>query len=173
MANRPRLPALLACDILPSRSIKLTVTEGCSGVFGKSSKNPQKNIKDAMPQDTNEIYELGPFRISVGERVLRREDRIVPLTPKCFDTLLVLAQHAGNVVEKERLMRVVWPDSFVEESNLSQNIFVLRKTLGETPEGAKYIQTIPKRGYRLVVPAAEAGPAVSLPGGAASPPASE
>jgi Tol biopolymer transport system component/DNA-binding winged helix-turn-helix (wHTH) protein len=125
-----------------------------------------------MAQDKNEIYELGPFRISVGERVLRREDRIVPLTPKCFDTLLVLAQHAGNVVEKERLMRVVWPDSFVEESNLSQNIFVLRKTLGETPEGAKYIQTIPKRGYRLVVPAAETVPAVTLPEGAASLPAS-
>jgi Tol biopolymer transport system component/DNA-binding winged helix-turn-helix (wHTH) protein len=124
-----------------------------------------------MPQDITEIYELGPFRISVGERVLRREDRIVPLTPKCFDTLLVLAQHAGNVVEKERLMRVVWPDSFVEESNLSQNIFVLRKTLGETPEGAKYIQTIPKRGYRLVVPAAEAVP-VTLPQGAAALPAS-
>src|ERR1700683_2952040 len=111
-----------------------------------------------MPQDANEIYELGPFRISAGERVLRREDRIVPLTPKCFDTLLVLAQHAGNVVEKQMLMREVWPDSFVEESNLSQNIFVLRKTLGETPEGAKYIETIPKRGYRLVVPGGGARP---------------
>jgi len=125
-----------------------------------------------MPQETNEIYALGPFRISAGERVLRREDRIVPLTPKCFDTLLLLAQHAGAVVEKERLMRVVWPDSFVEDSNLSQNIFVLRKTLGETPEGAKYIETIPKRGYRLVVPAAEAVPAVSPPRGAASLPVS-
>jgi Tol biopolymer transport system component/DNA-binding winged helix-turn-helix (wHTH) protein len=125
-----------------------------------------------MPQDTNEIYEIGPFRISAGERVLRREDRIVPLTPKCFDTLLVLARHAGSVVEKQRLMREVWPDSFVEESNLSQNIFVLRKTLGETAEGAQYIHTIPKRGYRLVVPAAETGPAVSLPEGAAPLPAS-
>jgi DNA-binding winged helix-turn-helix (wHTH) protein len=125
-----------------------------------------------VAQDTNEIYELGPFRISVGERVLRREDRIVPLTPKCFDTLLVLARHGGSVVEKQMLMREVWPDSFVEESNLSQNVFVLRKTLGETPEGAQYIQTIPKRGYRLVVPAAQAVPAVSPPQGAASLPAS-
>src|ERR1700683_3033062 len=114
-----------------------------------------------MAQDTNEIYELGPFRISAGERVLRREDQIVPLTPRCFDTLLVLARHGGSVVEKQRLMREVWPDSFVDESHLFQNIFFLRKTLGETPEGAKYIETIPKRGYRLVVPAAEAVPAVS------------
>jgi Tol biopolymer transport system component/DNA-binding winged helix-turn-helix (wHTH) protein len=110
---------------------------------------------------TNEIYEFGPFRICVAERVLRREDRIVPLTPKCFDTLLVLAQHGGSVVGKEELIRAVWPDSFVEEGNLSQNIFTLRKTLGGTAEGEQYIQTIPKRGYRLAVPVAESGPAGS------------
>jgi Tol biopolymer transport system component/DNA-binding winged helix-turn-helix (wHTH) protein len=122
-----------------------------------------------MAQDSNEIYELGPFRINAGERVLRRDGRIIPLTPKCFDTLLVLAQHSDSVVEKQRLMREVWPDSFVEESNLAQNIFVLRKTLGETAEGAKYIQTIPKRGYRLVVPAPETAPAVILPATASLP----
>jgi Tol biopolymer transport system component/DNA-binding winged helix-turn-helix (wHTH) protein len=129
-----------------------------------------------MRQDTNESYVFGPFRISVGERVLRREDQIVPLAPKCFDTLLVLARHAGNVVEKERLMRAVWPDSFVEESNLAQNIFTLRKTLGETPEGARYIQTIPKRGYRLVIPSTKADSAIRLPEGASlpvSPPAAK
>jgi len=107
-----------------------------------------------------EIYEFGTFRISIAEGVLRRDNRIVPLTPKCFDTLLVLAQHGGSVVEKEKLMRAVWPNSFVEEGNLSQNIFTLRKTLGETAEGEQYIQTIPKRGYRLAVPVAETGPAV-------------
>jgi len=105
-----------------------------------------------MPQGTNEIYELGPYRISVGERVLRHGDQIVPLTPKCFDTLLVLAQHAGAVVDKEKLIRLIWPDSFVEEGNLAQNIFTLRKTLGQAGEGSQYIQTIPKRGYRLVIP---------------------
>jgi Tol biopolymer transport system component/DNA-binding winged helix-turn-helix (wHTH) protein len=104
-----------------------------------------------MAPGGSESYQFGPFRISVAERVLRRENRIVPLTPKCFDTLLVLAQHGGQVVEKEKLMRAVWPDSFVEEGNLAQNIFILRKNLGELPEGGQYIQTIPKRGYRLVV----------------------
>jgi DNA-binding winged helix-turn-helix (wHTH) protein len=101
---------------------------------------------------TNEILEFRPYRISVAERVLPREGRIVPLTPKCFDTLLVLAKHGGSVVEKETLMRMVWPDSFVEEGNLAQNIFTLRKALGETPDGEQFIQTIPKRGYRLTVP---------------------
>jgi Tol biopolymer transport system component/DNA-binding winged helix-turn-helix (wHTH) protein len=117
---------------------------------------------------TNDSYQFGPFRIGVAERVLRRQDQIVPLTPKCFDTLLVLAQHGGNVVEKETLMRAVWPDSFVEEGNLAQNIFTLRKTLGELPEGGRYIQTIPKRGYRLVVPEA-AAPAPVLPQSAPPP----
>jgi DNA-binding winged helix-turn-helix (wHTH) protein len=108
---------------------------------------------------TNEILEFRPYRISVAERVLRREGRIVPLTPKCFDTLLVLAKHGGSVVEKETLMRMVWPDSFVEEGNLAQNIFTLRKALGETPDGEQFIQTIPKRGYRLTVPVAGGNPA--------------
>jgi DNA-binding winged helix-turn-helix (wHTH) protein/Tol biopolymer transport system component len=118
-----------------------------------------------MPQDAKEIYEFGPFLISAGERVLRRADRIVPLTPKCFDTLLALARHRGRVVEKEELIRAVWPDSFVEEGNLSQNIFTLRKVLGAPPEGEQYIATIPKRGYRLAVPVVSAAdsPAVRRP----------
>ena len=117
-------------------------------------------------------YQFGPFRISGGERVLRRDGQVVPLTPKCVDTLLVLAEHGGRVVEKEALIRAVWPDTFVEDGNLSQNIFTLRKTLGEAPGGGRYIQTIPKRGYCLVIPAVEgaaprvesaAAPAVSVP----------
>jgi DNA-binding winged helix-turn-helix (wHTH) protein len=83
-----------------------------------------------MLQGTSEFYQFGPFRISVAERVLRRQDQIIPLTPKCFDTVLVLAQPGGSVVEKEKLMSAVWPNSFVEEGNLAQNIFSRRKTLG-------------------------------------------
>jgi Tol biopolymer transport system component/DNA-binding winged helix-turn-helix (wHTH) protein len=106
-----------------------------------------------------ESYEFGPFRLSVAERVLWRGEQIVALSPKCFDTLLVLVRHGGSVVEKEALIRAVWPDSFVEEGNLAQNIFTLRKTLGELPEGGQYIQTLPKRGYRLVMPASVSQPA--------------
>lgn len=102
-----------------------------------------------MPLHPNQIYEFGPFQVSVAERVVRRHGEIVPLTPKCFDTLLVLVQNAGSVVEKGKLIEAVWPNTFVEEGNLSQNVFNLRKALGETPTGGQYIQTIPKRGYRL------------------------
>lgn len=122
-----------------------------------------------MLRDKQGEYSFGPFRISAAERVLRRGCAIIPLSPKCFDTLLVLAQHGGNVVDKETLMTAVWPDSFVEEGNLAQNVFTLRKILGELPGGGQFIQTIPKRGYRLVVPPApaehtpEAQPAPAAP----------
>src|SRR5579862_3276155 len=123
-------------------------------VFKDRLENSQRIFKGRMPQEAKQIYEFGPFQISAAERVLRRADRIVPLTPKCFDTLLVLARHGGSVVDKEELIRTVWPDSFVEEGNLSQNIFALRKVLGAPPEGEQYIETIRKRGYRLAVPVA-------------------
>lgn len=114
-------------------------------------------------------YEFGPFRLSVVERVLWRGQQIVPLTPKCFDTLLVLVRHGGSVVDKEALLRAVWPDSFVEEGNLSQNIFTLRKILGELPDGGQYIQTIPKRGYRLAVQPIPVRGEVPAPGTTATP----
>ena len=124
-----------------------------------------------MPQDRNEIYQFGSFRISLSERVLRRDGRIVPLTPKCFDTLYELARHRGSVVEKEKLIAAVWPDSFVEEGNLAQNIFTLRKALGTTPGGGPYIETIPKRGYRLAVQVEETSATPAKPDTSAPTPA--
>ena len=91
-------------------------------------------------------YEFGEFRIDRLDRVLMKDGRLVPLTPKVFDLLLLLIENHGHVVGKERLMSEVWPDTFVEEGNLTQNISVLRKALGEKV----YIQTIPRRGYRFV-----------------------
>src|SRR5215510_4649316 len=88
---------------------------------------------------------FGVFRVDPAERLLFKEDREVSLTPKVFDTLLVLLENSSHVLTKQELMRKVWPDSFVEENNLAQNISTLRKILGEN-----YIQTIPKRGYRFV-----------------------
>jgi len=75
----------------------------------------------------------------------------VPVTPKAFDTLLVLVRRSREVVSKDDLLKAVWPDAFVEESNLSQNIFLLRKALGDTPENRNYIVTLPGRGYRFAV----------------------
>src|SRR5688572_30542288 len=94
------------------------------------------------------FYVFGLFRIDVTERVLLSEKGSVPLTPKAFDLLLFLVENSGHVLDKEELMKQVWPDSFVEENNLAQNISTLRKVLGT--EGARFIETVPKRGYRFV-----------------------
>ena len=93
------------------------------------------------------FYVFGIFRIDVTERVLFNEKDAVPLTPKAFDLLLFLVENSGHVLDKEELMKQVWPDSFVEENNLAQNISTLRKVLGTG--GAKLIETVPKRGYRF------------------------
>jgi DNA-binding winged helix-turn-helix (wHTH) protein len=96
------------------------------------------------------LYEFGPFQVDPAKQVLLRENQPVAITPKVFETLLILVRHSRDVVTKDDLIKGVWPDSFVEESNLSQNIFVLRKALGDTPEDRRYIATIPGRGYRFV-----------------------
>jgi non-specific serine/threonine protein kinase len=96
-------------------------------------------------------YGFGHFQLDAGERRLMRDGLPVPLTPKAFDTLLALVQHAGHAVSKDDLMRAVWPVGFVEESNLAFNISTLRKTLGEGQNGERYIETVPKLGYRFVM----------------------
>jgi eukaryotic-like serine/threonine-protein kinase len=104
-----------------------------------------------MGMESKQLYEFGPFRIDPEERVLRRGPQLVPLPPKAFEILLVLVQHAERVTLKDDLMKAVWPDTFVEEANLSQNIFLLRKALGEKAQGSRYIVTVPGRGYRFAV----------------------
>jgi DNA-binding winged helix-turn-helix (wHTH) protein len=101
------------------------------------------------PADAPAAYEFGPYRLERATRRLLRAGAPVALTPKAFDTLLALIDRRDRVVEKAELMKVVWPDSFVEDSNLSQTIFVLRKTLGEAPDGRPFIDTVPRRGYRF------------------------
>jgi pimeloyl-ACP methyl ester carboxylesterase/DNA-binding winged helix-turn-helix (wHTH) protein len=91
---------------------------------------------------------FGLFRIDVTERLLFNAEGAVPLTPKAFDTLLMLVENSGHVLGKDELMKAVWPDSFVEENNLAQNISTLRKVLSEG--GEKFIETVPKRGYRFI-----------------------
>ena len=88
--------------------------------------------------------------IDVQERVFERDSEPVLLTPKAFDLLAVLVEHLGRLLTKEELLRTVWPDAFVEESNLAYNIFALRKALGDAAEDPKYIETVPKRGYRFI-----------------------
>ena len=95
------------------------------------------------------LYEFGPFRVDPEKEILLRGDEAVALTPKTFQILLVLMRHSKEIVTKEDMLKTVWPDTFVEEANLSRNIFLLRKALGETPQEHQYIITVPGRGYRF------------------------
>ena len=104
------------------------------------------------------LYEFGSYQLDAVERVLLRADQPVILPPKDLETLLVLVERAGHIVEKEELLEKVWPGVFVEEGNLARHIFNLRKVLGDTADGRKYIETIPKRGYRFVAPVTKPGP---------------
>src|SRR5438128_6390874 len=85
------------------------------------------------------VYEFGTFRLDEGERLLLRNGEPVSLTPKVFETLLLLVQSAGHLVDKEELMKSIWPDSFVEEVNLNRSISTLRRALGEAPNEPRYI----------------------------------
>lgn len=103
-----------------------------------------------MSKQAKQLYEFGPFSIDSAERVLLKEGRMVPLTPKAFDLLIALVENSGHLMEKDELMQRLWPDTFVEEANLSNNISLLRKALGDDASGHHYIETVPKRGYRFV-----------------------
>src|ERR1700741_4171251 len=108
-----------------------------------------------MGDESRQYYEFGRFRIDIAQRLLFRDQEIVSLTPKVFDMLLTLVESSGEVVSKDSLMKKVWPDSFVEEGNLTQNISLLRKALGEGRNGNQYIETVARRGYRFVAPVSE------------------
>lgn len=103
-----------------------------------------------MTAPAKQFYEFGPYRIDRGERLLLRHGQVVPLTPKVFDTLLVLAENSGHILTKDEVMKMVWPNTVVEETNLTKNISTLRKALGENRDDHQYIETIPWRGYRFV-----------------------
>lgn len=98
------------------------------------------------------FYEFGPFRLASSPLVLLRDGRPLALTPKALELLIVLVRNGGNLVSKEELMKAAWPDTFVEEGNLTQNISLLRKALGPDPENCPYIETLSKRGYRFAAP---------------------
>ncbi len=103
------------------------------------------------------IHEFGSFRLDSAERLLLRAGQPVPVTPKAFDLLVYLVDHAGRLVTKQTLMTALWPDSFVEEANLTFTVSALRKALGDGQDGEQFIQTIPTRGYRFVAPIINVG----------------
>ena len=119
-----------------------------------------------MGQPDSHSYEFGRFRLKTAERILLREGELVPLTPKVYDILIILVENSGQVVAKDDLMKRVWPSTYVEEGNLTQNISLLRKALGETPGGVQFIETVPRRGYRFVADISEAWDGVPANGSA-------
>jgi DNA-binding winged helix-turn-helix (wHTH) protein len=104
------------------------------------------------------VIAFGPFHYDAEQRLLFRQGEVVPLVPKAIDTLHVLLQRRGRVVEKAELMKLVWPDTTVEDVGLARNISLLRKALDD--ESGQYIETIPRRGYRFAAEAPEREPGV-------------
>ncbi|HEU4511077.1 MAG TPA: winged helix-turn-helix domain-containing protein [Pyrinomonadaceae bacterium] len=109
-----------------------------------------------MNRPSRRFYLFDGFRLDARERILFKENREVPLTPKVFDTLLVLLENSSHVLTKKELMQQVWPDSFVEENNLAQNISILRKALGASTTGEHYIQTVVFKGPARAIRCASA-----------------
>jgi DNA-binding winged helix-turn-helix (wHTH) protein/TolB-like protein/Flp pilus assembly protein TadD len=115
----------------------------------------KEDANGAKSPEDNRLYEFCRFRFDPRNHLLERDGTPVSLTPKAFEILLVLVQNGSRLTTKEELMRRVWPDSFVEDANLTVNISALRKQLGETPDGQQYIETVPRKGYRFAVPVTE------------------
>src|SRR6266566_3764416 len=104
-----------------------------------------------MSAETKVLYEFGKFRCDPREHLLLCGGKPVSLSPKSFEILIALIRSNGQLLMKDELMPQVWPDSFVEEANLTVNISALRKALGDQPSGRPYIETVPKRGYRFAI----------------------
>jgi DNA-binding winged helix-turn-helix (wHTH) protein/pimeloyl-ACP methyl ester carboxylesterase len=119
-------------------------------------------FSNAVILQINTVYEFGPFRLEPKEHRLVRDGRTVRLTGKAFDTLCILVQRHGSLLSKQDLMNTVWPETTVEENSLDRNIYTLRKTLGDTTEGGRYIETVPRQGYRFVAKVEQIEPPVPV-----------
>ena len=98
------------------------------------------------------LYQFGPFRLDTAERLLLHEGQAVPLSPKAFDLLVLLTENSGHLLEKDDLMKKIWPETVVEEVNLAHNISIIRRALASRGDVHEYVETVPKRGYRFVAP---------------------
>lgn len=170
-------------DSLPpraARSLRRTknsarLAGGVAAVFlvffwKKSSREP--GMSTSMISQENAVYRFSGFVLQPAERRLSRNGKAIALTPKALDTLLLLVERAGHVVSKDELMGALWPGRFVTEANLTKHIWTLRKALGESEEGGRYIETVSKTGYRFVasVKRSDGAPEDSSNVRAASPP---
>lgn len=126
----------------------------CEQVSGASYRNRSMSTADQFEPKPSRpcnrpFYEFGPFLLDTIQHVLLKDGKAVALTPKTYDTLLLLVQNSGRMLSKEELMKSLWPDSFVEESNLTQQVSMIRRALGDSPGDPHFIVTVPGRGYRF------------------------
>jgi DNA-binding winged helix-turn-helix (wHTH) protein/Tol biopolymer transport system component len=124
-------------------------------VLRKSCKIPEEIPPVPMSRQARHFYEFVSFCLDARERLLTQGGKYIPLAPKTFEALLVFVRDPGHLIQKDDLLKQLWPDTFVEEANLTKHISLLRKALGETGNGQEYIETIPKHGYRFVPSVAE------------------
>ena len=120
------------------------------GEGNRSMSTPNQSRQMWERQDSPSAYEFGPFVLDTLQHALLKDGKPVPLTPKTYDSLLVLVRNSGRMLSKEELMRSLWPDSFVEESNLTQQISMIRRALGESASDPRYVVTVPSLGYRFI-----------------------
>src|SRR4026208_2550304 len=119
-------------------------------LLNNGSKRVKFLTECLMPHSNNLSYEFGPYRLDLSKRVLTCDGETISLTPKATEILVLLVLNAGQLVEKDELLKEVWPNTFVEEANLSQNVFYLRRALDDDRAGPKYIETVTRRGYRFI-----------------------
>lgn len=137
----------------------------CQPLQGMSLRSSERFLEKfwfGVSLKTSHLYNFGPYRLDTSERVLLRDGLPVTLPPKDLETLLVLVERAGHIVEKDELLGKVWPGVFIEEGNLARHIFNLRQVLGDSPDGRKHIETIARRGYRFIAAIREDGASASL-----------
>ena len=118
-------------------------------------------LNAVTPLTQRPFYEFDAFRIDTALSRLARAGEPVPLPPKAFDLLILLARNTDRVMTKAELMEALWPDTFVDEANLTQHVYTLRKALGDQPNGQPFIETVPRRGYRLATAVREVVEAAS------------
>ncbi len=104
----------------------------------------------------NPVYRFGSFELEPAERRLSEAGKSIALTPKVFDTLVLLVERAGHLVSKDELMKVLWPRGYVDESNLTKHIWFIRRALGDGEHDSRFIETVPKLGYRFIAPVTRA-----------------
>src|SRR5690349_15984727 len=143
LSTRGRAPPPIPCR--PAAECRREAAD----VFNFGLKTFQSFSMVTKPRPIKHLYEFRPFRLDPHRRLLLRGNDTVPLTPKAVETLVVLVENRDHVVSKDDLMAMLWPNSFVEESNLTQNVFVLRKALGDSAQERRYILNVPGRGYQF------------------------